>query len=140
MVCSCDGSSPSAFWVETPKARKDHKCCECSGTIKAGETYTRYSGIWDGERASYKTCADCEDMAKWWQALVPCFCRSFGDLFDTIWEDASELDFEVPGTLEDVAVRMDAICEKRGARNLGYTTAAKEMAAERQLDEMPTTT
>ncbi len=41
-------------------AHKDHKCCECRGTIKKGEQYHRNFGIWDGEAETFKVCLDCE--------------------------------------------------------------------------------
>lgn len=50
---------PECFVVRTPKARKQHKCCECRGRIQLGETYERASGIWDGEPMRFKTCCDC---------------------------------------------------------------------------------
>lgn len=50
---------PKAYTRETPKARKDHTCCECRGVIKKGETYHRHSGIWD-EPQTFKVCNGCE--------------------------------------------------------------------------------
>lgn len=44
------------------KARKDHRCCECGGMIKAGETYNSHSGVWDGEPARYKVCPECDEL------------------------------------------------------------------------------
>jgi len=45
-----------------PKARKEHKCCECGGKIYKGEKYVLTKGIWDGEPATYKTCRDCYNL------------------------------------------------------------------------------
>lgn len=50
---------PQAFWSETPRARKDHICCECRGVIKAGEKYERVRGIWAGEADTFKSCFEC---------------------------------------------------------------------------------
>jgi hypothetical protein len=50
---------PQAFLRLTRRARKEHRCCECLGTIRKGESYTFCSGIWDNEPASFKTCPDC---------------------------------------------------------------------------------
>jgi len=77
---------------------------------------------------------DYADVAKWWEALVPCFCRSFGTLFEDIYEDASELEHDVAGTVLEVAEKMDAIREKRGAKALGYAKAARELEDDRRAD------
>lgn len=42
-----------------PKARKEHKCCECSRVIGVGEKYQRWSMKWDGSVESFKTCLFC---------------------------------------------------------------------------------
>lgn len=54
-----DEISPACMRTVKRKARKDHACCECRRTIKAGTVYEFVSGIWDGEPSSYKTCARC---------------------------------------------------------------------------------
>ena len=54
-----DEISPECMRTVKRKARKDHACCECRRTIKAGTVYEFVSGIWDGEPSSYKTCARC---------------------------------------------------------------------------------
>ena len=51
---------PDCYGCDMRKARKDHKCCECHGTIKRGEKYHYHHGVWCGEAASYKVCTDCE--------------------------------------------------------------------------------
>lgn len=43
---------PAVFGQEQRKARKEHKCCECAGLIKPGETYTYSHGVWDGITAT----------------------------------------------------------------------------------------
>ncbi len=54
--------APSCYGVEMRKARIEHKCCECHGIIKRGETYNYHHGVWDGEGASFKVCVDCETL------------------------------------------------------------------------------
>ncbi|MDD5145763.1 MAG: hypothetical protein PHF44_02890 [Candidatus Pacebacteria bacterium] len=50
-----------------PTARKDHVCCECSGTIKKGEKYSCVFGVWQDYGSSrpfaeqFKTCFRCEE-------------------------------------------------------------------------------
>lgn len=96
---------PQAFQSTKRKARKEHRCCECLGTIRKGETYTYVSGIWDSRPSDYKTCPDCtllrfqidlttgpdwEDgiciggLLEWLQeAETPEFHRAFGDILKT---------------------------------------------------------
>ena len=45
---------PECYDVKERRAKKDHKCCECKGTIKKGETYHYHHGVWNGEGASFK--------------------------------------------------------------------------------------
>lgn len=54
------------FYDETnPKARKDHRCCECSETIPKGEQYHKIVGKWDGHVSSYKLCGRCQEVREW---------------------------------------------------------------------------
>lgn len=48
----------------TPRASKDHRCCECRGTIRAGETYDLIIGLWDGRWQTFKTCPECTSLRK----------------------------------------------------------------------------
>ena len=57
-----DYESPSVFWQTRPRARKDHKCCECGNTIQRGEHYWRFAGVWDREFNHYKVCTGCEEL------------------------------------------------------------------------------
>jgi hypothetical protein len=41
------------------KARKTHRCDGCQGTIKAGDVYTYYSGIYDHTPFHGHACGDC---------------------------------------------------------------------------------
>ncbi len=52
----------SAYWESTPKARKEHVCCECQGIIKPGEIYHRFSGVCEGGIEVYKICSWCWKM------------------------------------------------------------------------------
>lgn len=56
-MCDCD--LPAAHSEYFPTARKEHKCCECQRTIKPGERYQLYSGVWEGAGMSFKTCREC---------------------------------------------------------------------------------
>lgn len=82
-MCDC-GDGPSTYRETRPKARRDHKCCECGGVIRSGETYTSFWGVWDGESSTFKTCADCEALAGWAMDEHDCFCPNFGSLHDGV--------------------------------------------------------
>lgn len=66
----------SLKWV---KARKPHKCCECRRQIQPGESYLRYTGKWDGEMNTYRTCAVCEDIRS-------SLCCGGSFIFGDLWE------------------------------------------------------
>jgi len=80
--CSCDYSAPEFYILETPTARKEHRCEECGCAIHAGEKYERVRAKWEGAVATVKTCPDCVEIR---DALkeMECFCWSHGGL----WED-----------------------------------------------------
>lgn len=57
-MSDCD--NPASAYREQPRrARKDHRCCECTRPIPAGDHYKYISGVWDGQGASFKTCWPC---------------------------------------------------------------------------------
>jgi hypothetical protein len=65
------------------RARREHRCCECDGTIKVGDTYEYVSGVWDNQGASFKTCLACAGIRKWY--VYECLPRyecwpCYGDL------------------------------------------------------------
>jgi len=63
-----------------PIARKEHICCECNETIKPGEKYNVYTGVYDGDFFTKKTCLICDRIRN-------DFCRSgfiFGELRETL--------------------------------------------------------
>ena len=76
---------------EHRSAIKDHICCECKGTIQAGEIYHYHHGVWDGEASSYKVCRECEDLrvyadrdalheeCTWFGGLEETVCGGHGD-------------------------------------------------------------
>ncbi len=51
----------SVYSSSKPKARKEHKCCECRGVIQPGEHCHIFSGFWDTWQ-SFKTCDDCDKL------------------------------------------------------------------------------
>lgn len=53
---------PSCSSESNPKARKQHRCCECRGFIQPGEKYHVFKGIWEGEASTWKSCEDCQQL------------------------------------------------------------------------------
>jgi hypothetical protein len=58
-VCFDYDNYPTFFREQHVKARKHHRCCECSLPICPGEEYQSYFGVWDGEPRTYRTCSVC---------------------------------------------------------------------------------
>jgi hypothetical protein len=54
-----DCEIPEFVATTRPKARKDHRCDECGGWIRAGELHDHIVGKWAGEFGTYRTCMDC---------------------------------------------------------------------------------
>ena len=59
MTVSCDYDPATVYDVNTVKASKSHKCCECQGVIRKGERHELSKGLWDGSWSSFRTCPDC---------------------------------------------------------------------------------
>lgn len=78
-MCEC-GEMPSTFRETRPKARRDHKCCECGGMIRAGEVYRSVWGVWDSEQRTYRTCVDCLGLHDWAESDGGELCTTFGNL------------------------------------------------------------
>lgn len=79
--CSCgyDYEPASVYNVTEPRARKDHKCCECGGQIQPGEKYEYVWGVGTDGAFTAKTCLTCARIAK-------DYCCNHGTLRETIWE------------------------------------------------------
>lgn len=87
--CYCDYDPASFYNREVRRARKRHRCYECSGYILPGETYEYVVGKWDYV-SSFKTCSRCVDLRTWVSNNLPCFCWAHGNMRD----DAREAVFE----------------------------------------------
>jgi hypothetical protein len=79
--CDYDSESPEMFTRTTPRARKEHKCCECGDIIKRGEVYQYVKGRWDYRFDSYKTCRICAQIRKDYAPCTP---------FEYLWETLEE--------------------------------------------------
>ena len=67
MNCSCSIStsyegSESSWGVQTRKAAKVHRCCECRTTITKGEKYFYHTVFGDGTIGNYKMCSACNSI------------------------------------------------------------------------------
>ena len=96
MSCGCinvyyDDSVADFYREKIIKARKVHKCCECSKEIQRGEQYERIVGKWDGDMYTYKTCMDCVSIRKTF------FCN--GWIFEHMYEDVREHIFDMGGNI-----------------------------------------
>jgi hypothetical protein len=79
---------PSVFVLDTPKARKPHKCCECRGVISPGEKYHYIHGVWAGYGAVYKVCNECDALRSKVDVdtLGTEECTPFGALYESVFE------------------------------------------------------
>jgi len=64
MECSCTVYTEVGDYCELlssgfVKARKEHKCYECCGTIKVSEEYFKEATVYDRQFTEYKTCEHC---------------------------------------------------------------------------------
>ena len=77
-----------AYGCENRKARKEHRCYECNGVIRAGETYTYHHGILDGSGCSFKVCQDCQYLRDWFErrTVYPEDGVAFGELYEHVFE------------------------------------------------------
>lgn len=105
---------PSVYNMIVRTARKDHKCCECSGVIQKGEQYNYHSGVWDGEGASFKVCFDCDALRAYMDSDVR--YEEERTAFGNIRYDMGN--FDDP---EYLAARFAAIRAKRSATDTDHT-------------------
>ena len=108
--CSCIyvdvGDLAECFSEDEIKARKEHKCCECGGKIKPGETCYLAKGKWGDRWASYKTCINCKSIRDEF------FCEGFNftvliwDLFGYLREVEGEVSEECLDNLTEGAKDM----------------------------------
>ena len=93
--CSCiyiDADVEPEFCNQRlPIARKEHTCCECARKIEPGETYEAFSGKWEGDFHTFKTCTDCLSIRHAF------FCESWicGETYQDLWEHISEVDGQI---------------------------------------------
>lgn len=111
--CDYDGPSPEFFHESLPKARKEHRCDECGGKVKPGETYRLIVGKWDGDLNTFKACPDCLELMTWAEAHVKCICWQLGEAHQNILDEMSNWEKECPGLAAEASEKMRAIRLKR---------------------------
>ena len=61
-ACCVDYDAPKVWRQKERVARKVHRCCECGGLIRVGETYQSVAMLDDYGWKQYKTCEPCADL------------------------------------------------------------------------------
>ena len=64
------------------RAAKEHHCDECRETIRRGDHYEHFSGLWEDRWTVYKTCLSCIEIRNHFA------CE--GWMFGRLWEDLEE--------------------------------------------------
>lgn len=79
---------PTVWRASRPKARKLHRCIECTGSIEPGEVYEKFTGLWDGSWDTYRTCAECNTLRGEvnTKSRATEDCVAFGELHQSFWE------------------------------------------------------
>ena len=88
--CACGDDTYEVYRTKRGVSRKDRRCEECRGPIKAGDLYEYAFGVYYGDGYSHHTCERCADLATWMRNNIPCFCWSHGSLFEGVIETARE--------------------------------------------------
>ena len=111
-ACYCD-FSVEFYQSEMRKARKAHRCGECSRTIEPGETYQYASGKCEGEMYDAKTCSLCLALIEWARAHVPCLCIEHGNSIENVFDAIDEYGNQAPGLRFGALRRLRAIRHAR---------------------------
>lgn len=72
---SADADPVEFLDITTPRARKEHKCCECRGAISVRATYYRVSYKFEGKFGTDRVCEAC------WEAMQEFDYHIFGGDF-----------------------------------------------------------
>lgn len=101
--CSCDYDPPTVHSAKTVTARKEHRCEECSRTIRVGERYLYAFGVWDGYPSSTYTCSHCHEIQRWVSTNLPCFCWYSGTMISDAREAIQEAYFRARDEVQGLA-------------------------------------
>lgn len=89
-MCSCEDGDPVDVSVhERRKARKEHKCGECSRPIPVGTVHDYWRWLFEGSWESFRICPRCEVRRKAFSIAEGCR-PMLGSLNETLRECAGE--------------------------------------------------
>jgi len=90
---------PEFYFSSTPKARKDHQCCECRQVIRKGQQYEAFASKYDGRVSTVKTCFACADI----RTVYSCDENPppFGEMWNMFHETGSFDDLRMAGECWD---------------------------------------
>lgn len=77
---------PEFYNESFPKAKKQHRCCECYAPIEIGEEHLYYRGKWDGDFDSGRQHMLCREICMLLNLEHRDECFAFGDL-NQYWAD-----------------------------------------------------
>lgn len=87
MFCCFDNGdleTPEFFISKVVKARKAHRCYECSVTIAPKEHYHKITAKWGGDVETLKVCLECEALREelyYFNSMHDnCYCIGYGEL------------------------------------------------------------
>ncbi len=138
MDCSCDydGDAPDIWKFTKRKANKQHKCTDCGGVIKPGETYEYLFMVFEGDTSIDKRCPDCMFMVAevgrtFFEECGGWQCAGYGWL-DTSWDgvQGSVETVEEATECKRLTSMQNAVCEARGGDVKWHTTQHVEMLLE----------
>jgi len=111
-TCICDyGDNPPEWYDSQVRiARKAHVCDECMRVIEPNEKYVRSVGVWEGDFAIFKHCAECDAIGR----DFFCECWGHGNLWNNMREHHSFDRNELPDTLLEFWDKQKA--EREGRR------------------------
>jgi hypothetical protein len=90
MSSECGDEPYSVQRDQVRRARKDHRCDACKETIRRGDLYHYFFGVFEGESEELKRCARCEAM---YRVLQPRMDRAEYETCDPrlscghVWEE-----------------------------------------------------
>ena len=117
MGCYCD-YDPSTVWdVTEPKARKEHRCCECLGIIRPGERYKRVGSLFEGSWSTYKRCTDCQHVMCEISKVIECWCDVWGEFHERFGTELSE-NYNKQKDLRRIAGMFNAVAEARNGKKI----------------------
>lgn len=85
-MCSGDDNPPRVMSESRPRARKEHRCCECGRLIPPGTRYVRTWGIWD-DPDEFKQHIECRELLEY---ISDTYCGGESWSFGTLRQEVRE--------------------------------------------------